>query len=278
MKILFLDDSYQGKNEYLGFGGFCIDESQIKTLIQEILNLKDSYYIPHDIELKWSPPPDHYLRTHFVGLRKNLYRDAIHILYNHDVKIICAVHDLKECYGIKLHNWNFERTRLWATKQQVKFIAERFERPILSNGTEYGLIIADHYSSIEGERSLIKEASDTFQEGTNFRKFEKLCIPPLTSDPKNCSPIQLADIIIGIVVASISGNRFGLDLFEDVAKLFLSDPHEEAISFASLMSSAIFGFGLMLFPPGFRSKGNDLFKELDKKYIFDTRGLRIREG
>ena len=274
MKILFLDDSYQRNKKFLGYGGFCIDELQTKNLIQEILDLKDHFNIPHEVELKWSPPPEHYLNTKFKGLRKDVYKDAIKLLHKLNVKIICAVHDLNDCYGVKLYHWDFERIRLWATTQQFKYIAERFEIPILSNSTDYGLIIADHFSSIAGEKSLIREANATLKEGTAFREFQKLCLPPFTADPKDCSPLQLADIIVGVIVASLAHNHFGLDLFEDVAIQFLLDPHEDATSFASIMSTAVLGFGLTLFPSTFRHKGTEVFTELDKKYIYDTEGLK----
>jgi hypothetical protein len=276
MKVLFLDDSFQRRANYLGYGGFCIDESEIRTLIGDILALKSDFEIPRWVNLKWSPNPKHFLRTKFTGNRQELNRKIISLLHKHSATIICAIHNLNDCYGSSLYNWDFERMRLWATKQQFKFIAERFETPYLSVSSDSGLVIADHYSDIEGEESLIREATIDFERGTNFRAFQRICMPPLTATPSDCSPLQVADITVGVIVASLARNRYGLELFEDVAKLFLRDPHEDAISFASVLSSAILGFGLKLFPPTFRIKGVELFQDLDQKYIYTSEGLKVR--
>lgn len=276
MKVLFLDDSFQKNKNYLGYGGFCVDESQIRTLIEDILTLKHDFEIPRWVILKWSPSPKHFLRTKFTGSRQKLNREVVNLLHKHNATIICAVHDLNECYGVRLYNWDFKHTRLWATKQQFKFISERFEAPYLLASGDSGLVIADHYSDIEGEISLIREATLDFEHGTRFRKFEKLCMPPLTAIPRYCSPLQIADIIVGVITASLSNSKYGLELLEEVSKLFLINPHEGATSFASTFSSAVLGFGLTLFPPGFRTKGIELFQELDRKYIYTSAGLEVR--
>jgi hypothetical protein len=276
MKVLFLDDSFQRKANFLGYGGFSIDESEISTLIGDIIALKSEFRIPRWVDLKWSPKPRHFLRSKFTGDRQELNRKIISLLHKHKATIICAVHDLNDCYGVRLYNWNFERTRLWATKQQFKFIAERFETPYLSASGDSGLVIADHYSDIEGEKSLIREASVALEYGTDFRVFQKICMPPLTATPSDCPPLQVADITVGIIVASLARNRYGLELFEDVATLLLKNPHEGAISFASVLSSAVLGFGLTLFPKSFRLKGIDIFEELDQKYVYTHEGLELK--
>lgn len=271
MKALFLDDSYQKEKNYLGFGGFCIDESKIRILIEDILNLKSEFNIPRWVILKWSPGPKHFLRTKFTGDRQELNNKAIQLLHKHDATIICAVHDLNDCYGVRLHQWDFKRTRIWATKEQFRFISERYETPYLS--IDNGLIIVDHYSDVEGETSLIREASLDFERGTKYRKFQKICMPPLTSTSRDCSPLQIADIVIGVVVSSLAKNYYGLRIFEEVAKLFLKDPRESSSTFTLTFSRAIMGFGLKLFPPNFGCAGTELFEHLDKKYKWTDKGL-----
>ncbi|MDD4230794.1 MAG: DUF3800 domain-containing protein [Dehalococcoidales bacterium] len=279
MWILFLDDSYQKFNcrKYLGYGGFCLKADRIKNLTQGIATLKRQYGIPDIVDLKWSPEPNHLLRTTFQGRRHQLYSGAISLLQENNASIICAVHHLDSCYGIRLHGWDFNRTRLWATKQQCKFIAERFESVRLAKDNEPGLIVADHYSDVEGEKSLIQEVGKDFQNGTGYSNFKNLCIPPLTASPLYCTPIQLADIIVGIIVASIIGNRHGLDLFEDVAKMFVLDPHDAALSFASTFSDGALGWGLKLFPSEFAKTGQTLFANLDQRYIYKSEsGLSLK--
>lgn len=261
----------------MGYGGFCVDDSDIGTLVEDILALKNDFGIPWWVDLKWSPSPRHFLRAEFDGNRQDLNRKAINLLHKHNATVICAVHDLNDCYGVRLYNWDFEQTRLWATKQQFKFIAERFEAPYLLTSDDSGLVIADHYSNVVGEKSLIKEASKDFKYGTGFRQFQKICMAPLVAAPRDCPPLQLADIVVGVVVASLAGNKYGLELFEDIARLFLRDPHEDAISFVSLFSSSVLGFGLKLFPPDFRTRGSELFEELDRKYVYSSEGLELKD-
>jgi len=279
MHILFLDDSYNKQQKYLGHGGFCIQDSQIGQLTKEIEALKKSYGIPLDVELKWSPAPSHYLNTKFAGSRQRLYKDAIEILYNHNVNVICAIHSLKDCYAVKSYGWDSEQTRIWATKQQLKYISERFEKPYLSICGDCGLIIADEYGGgSERQSSITEQVSWDISSGTRYRQFEKLSIHPLTTISKYCPPLQLADLVIGIVVSSTAGSNYALRLFEKVAKLFLVDPFERSILFACTFSCAVLGFGLTLFPQDFRiEKGRKLFNELDARYIYTPEGFKERE-
>ena len=279
MRILFLDDSYQNfnQNRYLGYGGFWLEADRIKELTKGISILKNKHSIPLDIDLKWSPDPKHYLRTKFRGKRHDLYSDTIKLLNENNAKILCAVHHLDSCYGIRLYNWDFKRTRLWATKQQCKFLAERFETVCLSENDEVGLIVADHYSDVEGEVSLIKETGIDFENGTEYCRFNGLCIPPLTATPQYCTPLQLADIVVGIIVSTMTGNKYGMALFEDIAKMFVLDPHKDAVSFASTFSGGVLGWGLKLFPSMFASTGWYVFRDLDKQYAYTSeKGLYLK--
>lgn len=274
MHVLFVDDSYRSGEKYLGHGGFCIPDSQVSQLTRDIAELKDRFGIPQNVELKWSPGPGHYLNTKFKGSREQLWLNAIEILHKHNAHILCAVHDLKDCYGVTLWGWSHEQTRLWTTKQQLKYISERFEQPYLLMCDDEGLIIADEYGGRKGQASITEQASRDIARGTKYRQFEKLCILPLTTNSRYCPPLQLADITIGVTVASLAGSHFALRFFERLSKLYLLDPHERAISFASTFSSAVLGFGLTLFPQTFRARGLELFRELDSKYIYTSEGLQ----
>jgi len=279
MRVLFLDDSYQSfnRNRYLGYGGFWLEADRIKELTRGILSLKDKHGIPPDVDLKWSPNPKHFLRTKFRGKRQNLYADAITLLNENEAKILCAVHHLDSCYGIRLYNWDFKRIRLWATKQQCKFIAERFETVCLSEDNQVGLIVVDHYSDIEGEVSLIKDIGIDFENGTEYCSFDGLCIAPLTATPQYCTPLQLADIVVGIIVSAITGNKYGLALFDDIAPMFVLNPQRDAISFASMFSAGVLGWGLKLFPSGFAATGWSLFHDLDQRYVYTSEaGLALK--
>lgn len=276
MKILFIDDCYRNDKKYLGHGGFCIDATNVRTLVNDVSMLKKKYKMPYNIELKWSPDPGHYLRTNFEGDRQKLYKDAILLLHKYEASIICAVHDLKECYGIQLYGWDMKRSISWAAKQQFKFLAERFERPYLEKNNDVGIVIADHYSDKKGESAIIEEINLATIFGTEFQKFEKMCMIPIMTLSEYCPPVQLADLVVGIVVCSLANSRYALDIFDDIALLFLKDPHENALSFASIYSNSVLGFGLKLFPLSFKPKGISLFQQIDKKYICTNEGIKKR--
>jgi len=276
MKLLFLDDSFQRDRGYLGYGGFCINEPELVNLIADVSELKRRFGIPETVELKWSPDRRHYLRTQFRGSRYQLYKRCIELLRDHDACVICAIHSLNDCYGKVLYNWDTRRTILWATKGQLKFLAERFEKPCLSTSTEKGVMISDQYGERKEVSTLLADISDTLRSGTQFRQFERICMPPLMTDSRFCPPLQLADIVVGIIVAALADSRYGVDLFKDVATLFLKNPHEGAISFASTVSGSVLGYGLILFPLTFRPRGLELFREIDSRYIYTSEGLEER--
>lgn len=274
MKLLFLDDSFQRDRNYLGYGGFCVDELALVELIADLSSLKRLFHIPEEIELKWSPDKEHFLRTKFKGNRQEVYAACIRLLQQHKVLVICAVHDLSNCYGKQLYNWNIRQIILWATKSQLKFVAERFEKPYLLASGDRGLMISDQYGDRKAESTLLEDVSNALKSGTQYRKFSRICLPPLMTDSRYCSPLQLADIVVGIIVSALAKSRYGIELFNDVAMLFLKNPHEGSITFASTISSSVLGYGLVLFPVSFRTKGYELFGELDGKYVYTSKGIK----
>ncbi len=276
MKILFVDDCYRKDTKFLGHGGFCIDAMSLRSLASDFSELKESYGIPDDIELKWSPGKGHYLRTHFEGNRQELYKEAILLLGKHEANVICAVHHLGQCYGIKLHRWTIKRAILWAAKQQFKFLVERFEKPHLQENNDVGMIIADHYGDKKGETAIIEETNLAVIFGTRFQKIQRICMLPLMARSKDCPFLQLADLIIGITVCSLANSEYATNLFHDLALLFLKNTYEDTSAFSSLYSAAVLGFGLKLFPRSFHSLGTSIFEDVDNKYIWTDEGIKNR--
>lgn len=226
--------------------------------------------------MKWSPDRKHFLRTDFRGDRKQLYRDIVKTLGCYDVSIIGSVHNLNECHGTKLHRWDLSRAKLWATTQQFRNIAERFEKPFLELNHEHGIIIADKYSEHKGELALLKDMTKAITEGTTYRKFDRICMNPIMAFSDYCPPLQISDIIIGIIVGALSQNRYAQEYIDEMTSWFLKDPHTGSISFSSSISSSILGYGLILFPKEFRVKGMRLFKKADLGYIYAEKGITKR--
>ena len=91
MKFLFLDDSYQKKSEYLGYGGFCIDGPNVRKMSDDIRLLKKEFKIPDSVEIKRSPPKDHFLNTKFKEQRRHLFKAALKVLKEYPFRPMVCV-------------------------------------------------------------------------------------------------------------------------------------------------------------------------------------------
>ena len=264
MKFLFLDDSKQkikGKNwEYVGYGGFCIDSRYLRQLECDYYDIRKKYKIPQDIELKWSPNKHHFLNKEFTGNRNALFEEIIDLLKKYHIRIICAVHDINECYRIILQKWSIEKTYLWAISEQLKFLIKTYEIHYLEDNDDIGLIIADHYGNKKGEHDLIAQSKEFIKQGTEFHRFSRICITPLTVSSKDSPFIQIADIVVGITVGSLANNRYALNLFDKISRLYLRKSDEDIKHSQFPIYELVLDYGLKLFPENFREKGNNIFK------------------
>lgn len=277
MRMMFLDDSFVRQTHYLGYGGYCVAGAVTRELDSILAEVKSAHKVPRHVELKWSPAPDHFIRTDFKGVREDLYRDILRALARFDARVLCAVHGLDDCYGVTIHGWSDERASLWAAKQQLQFLAERFETNDLLVHDDHGLIISDRYGSRDGEEDLIKDFSFAMIIGTGYNDLARIAHTPLMADSQHSNLIQAADIVTGVIVATLGGSKHGTALFEDVARLFVFDPHHGSPAFASMFSDAVLGYGLKLFPSEFKPDGLRSLTELDEKYVVTEEGVHPRE-
>ena len=279
MKVLFLDDSYLSDRKYTGLGGFCLDARSIRVLADDLCELKRSYRIPQSVEVKWSPSPEHYFRKQFNGSRSKLYEDILSLVKKHKGTVLCAVHGLKHCYGVKEHKWEYEKARRWAVGEQIKFLAERFQKTYLEPEDKYGLIVSDSYQSREGEESIINICMREIQSGTFFQKLDRIALAPLMTDSKYCLPIQIADVIIGVTVSYLCGGMYAIPLISRLAPLFAFNPHPNFKSFGSMYTASVLGVGLKLFPTReMKSECIEMLNDLDDKYaITSEKGIYIKQ-
>lgn len=280
MKVLFLDDSYHKVRKYIGSGGFCLDARSVRPLSDDLCDLKRKYRIPYDVEIKWSPPPNHYFRTKFRGSRSSLYRDAIALLAKHNAHLLCVVHGLKHCYGVKMHNWRYEKARRWVVAEQLKFLAERFQKTYLEPEDKHGFIVSDSYASREGEDSIINSVTSDVLSGTFFQKLDRIALSPLMTDSKYCFPVQIADIVVGIVVSYLTGGQYAVELIDCLAPLFAFNPHPGSVCFGSTYMASVGGVGLKLFPAQeMRKECAEMLDALDAKYIVTSeKGIYFKEN
>ncbi len=276
MQILFLDDSATKDSWHVGYGGFCIDADVLPALTRDLQELKKRFALPSGVEIKWSPDKTHYLRTKFTGVRHELNKAVIELLGQHDARVICAVHALKECYGVALHGWSRDRATRWAVRQQLRFIAERYERPYLTSLSQDGLIICDEHDSKTEQHMAAQQFAFDMVFGTRYEILEHIAHLPLITLSQFSAPLQIADVVIGVVTSAVGGGRYGVALFDTVARHFLWNPHEGSSGFGSMVSAAVLGFGLKVFPASQDGRARDLFKGLDANFIITDKGWQKR--
>jgi hypothetical protein len=134
---------------------------------------------------------------------------------------MASVTDLSECYGIKKYHWDLKRAILWGATQPFKFISERFDSVFLTNKGDHALVVADHFSDKAGEEAILSESNWLLTFGSEFMKICKISLVPMVTISQYCPPIQLADLIVGVTVSALAGNRYGNELFDPIAVNFL---------------------------------------------------------
>ena len=275
MRILFLDDSFQKKSAYFGYGGFCIEEKHINALTEDMCQIKNSYKIPNDVEMKWSPGPEHYLRKEFKGNRQELNIRLVSLLEKYSSTTLCAVTDFSQIYGKKYYNWNNDECKRWAIKESMKFIFERYENSFLEKVNDIGIVVIDS-DNIATMSEGIGSIQKMILEGTKYQaKFKRVQVCPMIAMSKYCPPVQLADIIIGSTVSSLSANKYGIEIFNKVWQRILGKPIESNL-ISGACSAYKLGYGLKLFPSVFKEKGLEVFKNIDKQYVVSNSGIRAR--
>ena len=263
MHLLFLDDSHRRKDNLLGIGGYSIALDQAKALAKGLLGVKRKHGVPPDVEIKWSPPKNHWLKSHFAGKRAELYTDVLSLLGKHNATVFSVVHVLDECYGPVKHGWKKTRTLAWAARQQLKFVAERFHRPYLTRLDSAGFIVMDQFHSRTEEEEIIKTVSITLQFGSRFEKFERICLNPLTASSVNSPQIQVADVVAGVVVGALAGSAYAVDQFSELIPRFLFNPPSTSVG---TFSKAVSGYGLKVFPTSETSVGLNLLSRFDDEW------------
>jgi len=245
----------------------------LRPLLKGFRALKTQFKIPQDVELKWSPDRKHYLRTKLKD-RTGLYLAVLKLLIKHNVRCLCAIHHLQECYGMKLHGWTIDQAKSWAAKTQIEWLAERFQSPLLVRTSSKGLLIIDRMSHGTDEKETIRSLEADLLYGTGYQQLTNITLNLMPADSCICAPLELADLIIGVAVSWFGGGKWSEPLFPELIPQFLYKYYEQAnVKFAANPSTVILGYGLKLFPDTLLKTGRKRFKELDERFLFTETGV-----
>lgn len=277
MKLFFVDDSYQSQGGLFGQGGVILDDASLRPLADDLRKVKAKHKI-QGIELKWSPPRDHYLRTKFKGSRTALYKDVIAVANKHEATYACAVTLLPECYGMKLHDWTVAQAKKWASEEELVWLAERYQA-FLTGAKANGMIIMDK-TSREDEKELARSFEFDLYYGTRFQKLPNICLNVLSADSSLTPALEIADLVVGVTVSWLGGGEYAEELFPLLFQRFLRSDHSQKTKIlAGSPSSVISGYGLKLFPRELEKIGRKRFEPLDAAYTYSTQdGFVLEEA
>ena len=268
MKLLFLDDSSQAGGNYLGYGGFCIDEASIRPLAFDLAKLKRKHGIPSNIELKFSPGQKHYLMTEFTGDLNKVRKEAAGLLHRYDASVICAVRS----FTGEVHPKDYRKEILRAsTEEQLNLILERFNMHLSGSGQK-GMVIMDEYADIKEGKKILEEAYESVTNGTEFMRLDRIAMVPVMTSSHHVPHMQLADIVIGSVVAALCNKRHGLELFKIIAKCFRYKPHKSDDCRDSFWN-VVNGAGLKLIGRELFPIAEDLFKGIEPPIVCPEHGI-----
>ena len=118
MNILFLDDSSQENERFIGIGGVIFHDTCIHNLNQLFDAVKEEHGIPTDVEIKWSPRKNNWVYT-------NLIEDKRNSAYSAFLNLIRLCNGTTMVTVICKDITSFDTTE--AKWQCIEFISERFQ-------------------------------------------------------------------------------------------------------------------------------------------------------
>lgn len=240
MNILFLDDSSQEKEKFVGIGGVIFHDTCLKNLNELFDATKKEHGIPDNVEIKWSPRRDNWIY-------KNLIEDKRNSAYSAFLNLI------KFCNGITMVTvickevTSFDTIK--AKWQCIEFISERYQFYLQSQEDANGIIVEDFPGSGSEEKVLLGNYYEFKQKGTRFVKPTNITMNLLTTESRWQPGLQIADLIVGVTTAMCASRiDYATNLWYVVKEKLYRNP-----------VGGIPGCGLKIFP---RESAKNMYKRL----------------
>ena len=212
MYLMFVDDSGSGRGplpregleELVVLGAVIIHEHQVAKYSTQVAELRSRLSIPEDVEYKWNPPKNSFLKEADEQIRVDLARGMLEAAAECDITTIVVACDQgrlgweKSASEPFLRPWIFERFEYYLTAKE---------------GT--GIAVWDEPGGGSKDRARFLVDSRTLMaEGTDYVKSGRILLPFLTAPSEHVALLQLADLVAAATTAALAGRRRGLDLLD----------------------------------------------------------------
>jgi len=192
VNILFIDDTGQNKDKYVGIGGVIFQDECINNLFGMFRSKKEAYGIPAEEEIKWSPRRNSWIFENLRDDRRiSAYSDILKLVGMHGGTVMVAV--------LQRDVTSFDLIQ--AKWKCIEFITERFQFFLQAREDKNGIIIADVPGSGRDEKKLLSDYYLFLDKGTSYVKPSNIIMNLLTTKSHLNPGLQIADLIIGITTA-----------------------------------------------------------------------------
>lgn len=229
MNILFIDDTVQVKNEYVGVGGVIFHDDYLSDLFRLFRKKKALHGIPLDEEIKWSPDKDSWIARNLIAEKRiTAYSDILNLANLFKGKILVAV----------MRRDISNQSTIEAKWRCIEFVTERFQFYLQNHEDSKGLIIADFPGSGKEEKKLLQDYYQLLEKGTSYVKPTNIVMNLLTTESCLNPALQFADLVVGITTAMCTTQR----------KYATTYWHLIKPNFHCNLNGKIMGCGLKVFP------------------------------
>lgn len=229
MNILFIDDTEQLNKQYVGVGGVILRDDSLNNLCALFKSKKESYGIPAEAEIKWSPPKSSWLRQNLIDENRiSAYSDILDLVRSFNGKVIVAV----------VKRDDIKQSIIEAKWKCLEFVTERFQFFLQAQEDRNGIIIADFPGSGREEKELLQNYHQLLEKGTHYVRPKNIVMNLLTTESHLNPALQLADLIVGITTGMCTPKRDYALPYWDIVKHSLH----------CNQNGEVMGCGLKIFP------------------------------
>ena len=226
---MFIDDTGQNKDKYVGSGGVIFQDECINNLFSMFRNKKEAYGIPDEEEIKWSPRRNSWIFENLRDDRRiSAYTDILGLVRLFKGKLLVAVaqRDTSKQSSIEV-KWKC-----------IEYVTERFQFYLQAHEDRKGLIIADFAGSGKEEKKLLQDYYQLLKKGTKYVKPSNIVMNLLTTESHLNPALQIADLVVGITTGMCTPRRnYALQYWDIVKRNFHRNQNGE-----------VMGCGLKVFP------------------------------